>query len=162
MPDHACSLITKTPQTIPAGVYTPVRFPYEPGESYDPDGMHTQLVGGLDYPFPSAKESALIRPAHDAWAQIIGAYHFEPGDYTEIRSRINRDPFGPAPDWTATEHLDPSPGMQCFTKTWGMHLVPGVPIALEIYHNASGSLDMTLAEFKVIYRTDPVPDGPAA
>lgn len=160
MPDHACSLIVKAPQSIPRNAYTPVRFPYDAaGEPADADGMHVEVVDGVPYPYPTAPESALIRPAHDAWALVVGAFQFEPGDYTEIRHRINRDPFGPAPDWTATTHLAPSPGMQCCTFTWGMHVSVGVPLAMEIHHNASTAIDMVLAEFKVIYRTDPVPAG---
>jgi hypothetical protein len=156
---HVCSLIVRDEQTIPPNVYTLLRFPYGDNESYDSENMHALTRDGRDHPYPSDPVSGLIFPAHDAWAQVYGMVQWASDDdrpagerATEYRDQIVRDPLG-APDSTCTQHRPASPGIQCFAKSWGMFVHPDVPLGLLVAHNAASALRVTLAEFKIAYRT---------
>lgn len=147
-----CSLKTEIPQSIPGGgAYSIVRFPFGSGESIDEHNMHARTqpdrvrVGA----WQADDRSGLIWPAASGWGHLQAMIQWESGDYTELRDRFVRDPLGAA-DTTATEHHVPSPGMQCFTKSWGIYVNPETPIALAVGHTAKSSVRLTLAEFKLI------------
>jgi hypothetical protein len=77
---------------------------------------------------------------------------WEDGAYSELRDQFVRDPLGftdDPVDTTATDHRPPSPGMQCFTKSHGIFVSPGTPLALRVAHNDSQARDIVLAEFKL-------------
>lgn len=166
MPSHYCSLKVETPQSISPDVYTLVKFPYD-GESIDEENMHRpDQPDGLSHPYPNDPASGLIWPAHEEVATICAMIQWESDDdrpsgerATEYRDRFVRDPLGMfgEPDSTCTEHRVASPGMQCFAKSWTMIVKPGVPLGLMVAHNAAKSHKVTLSEFKVAYRTDPIP-----
>jgi hypothetical protein len=160
VPDIVCSLKTEIPQSIPpsSSAYTLLRFPFGAAESWDPCDMHPVIQpDGIVSTYPDAR-SGLIWPAHDAWAQIYGLVYWEEGDYTEVRSRVVRDPLGLAgpPDSTCTEDNPTTPGGQYRPKAWGMFVHVGVPLGVMVRHNAPTAVRVTLAEFKVAYHLDPI------
>ncbi|MEU5580924.1 hypothetical protein ABZ791_30070 [Streptomyces huasconensis] len=144
-----CSLKVDIPQTITAGGYHVVRFPYA-DQSYDEWAMHTavQRDGRAVTSWSTDDRSGLIWPDTTGWATLTALIQWEPGDYRELRDRFVRDPLG-AYDSTATDHRPPSPGMQCFTKQHQMFVSPDVPVSLLVAHDASGPRRLTLAEFKL-------------
>lgn len=157
MTQHVCSLIFDAtrdggPQSVPAGGdYFLVRFPYGSAESYDPDNMHAEARDGTSHPFPSDPASGLIWPAGQAWGRLYAMIQWDGSSgsaATEFRDQFARDPLG-TPDTTCTEHRPPSPGMQCFAKTWGIFVSPDVPLGLRVTHNGSGAVNVVLAEFKL-------------
>jgi hypothetical protein len=146
-----CSLKTDTPQLIPGGGgYHIVRFPYEV-ESIDAQDMHPQAQpdGARVSDWQTDDRSGLVWPTASGWGHLQAMIQWEAGDYTELRDRFIRDPFGAA-DTTATDHRPPSPGMQCFTKAWGIYVRPETPIALAVGHTSKAPVKLTLAEFKLI------------
>ena len=149
-----CSLIAPEPQTVPAGGYHLLRFPYA-GESYDAHGMHqpTQPDGGTSV-FPDGR-SGLIWPSADGWGSLTAVIQWEAGDYTELRDQFVRDPLGlfEPPDTTATEHRPPSPGMQCWSKHHEVFVHPGVPLGLRVSHNASSARRVVHAQLKLAIHT---------
>jgi hypothetical protein len=156
---HICSLKFDAerdggPLTVPSGEdYHLVPFPYGSAESYDADDMHAETRDGDTHPFPSDRASALIWPAHEAWGRLYAMIQWEvaSGDEaTELRDQFARDPLGDL-DTTCTEHRRASPGMQCFAKAWAIFVSPAVPLGLRVAHDASGSLNVVLAEFKLEY-----------
>jgi hypothetical protein len=161
MAQHVCSLKFDAdrdghPLSVPAGEdYHLVPFPYGSAESYDADDMHAEERDGKTHPFPSDPASALIWPAHSAWGRLYAMIQWEAasGDAaTELRDQFSRDPLG-VNDTTCTEHRAASPGMQCFAKAWAIFVDPTVPLGLRVAHNASGPLNLVLAEFKLEYET---------
>lgn len=145
-------------QSIPAdGAYHLVRFPYGSHESYDPDNMHALTRNGKDHPF-SNQQSGLIWPAlppgKSAWAHLFAMVQWKPGNATEYRDRFVRDPLNlsSGTDSTCTEHRAPSPGMQCFAKSWAMWVSPETPIGLMVAHNAASSMQLDVCEFKLSFR----------
>jgi hypothetical protein len=159
MTQHVCSLKFDAerdggPFTVPGdGDYHLVPFPYGSAESYDADDMHAETRDGKTHPFPSDPVSALIYPAHEAWGRLYAMIQWEASSgstATELRDQFARDPLGKI-DTTCTEHRPPSPGMQCFAKTWGIFVSPSVPLGLRVAHESSGPLDLVLAEFKLEY-----------
>jgi hypothetical protein len=149
-----CSLITGEPQTIPAGGYHVVRFPFGGGESYDAHGMHQMLQpdGYQITNWRTDDRAGLIWPAADGWGSLTAVIQWEAGGYSELRDQFVRDPLGLTDDpvnTTATEHRPPSPGMQCWHKSHEIFVHPGVPLALRISHNDSRPRRMVLAEFKL-------------
>lgn len=155
---YVCSLKSETAQTIPAdGAYHLVRFPFGSGEPYDAHGMHqtAQPDGYTVTNWAADDRSGLIWPHVAGWAQLYALVQWESGSYTELRDRFVRDPLNLATgyDSTATEHRPPSPGMQCFTKSWGHFVDPGTPLGLMVAHNASAATDVVLAEFKLVIHT---------
>ena len=159
MATHVCSLKFDAatdggPLSVaPGGDYHLVPFPYGGSESYDADDMHAETWDGTAHPFPADPASALIRPAHESWGRLYAMIQWEvaSGDEaTELRDQFARDPLGTV-DTTCTEHRRASPGMQCFAKAWAIFVSPNVPLGLRVAHNASGSLNVVLAEFKLEY-----------
>ncbi|GAA2092985.1 hypothetical protein GCM10009801_59840 [Streptomyces albiaxialis] len=155
---HVCSLISNHTQSVPGGGgYHILRFPFGAGESYDGHGMH-QMVQPDGYEivdWDSDDRSGLIWPAADGWGELTANIHWEDGNYSELRDRFVRDPLGlsTGPDSTATDHRPPSPGMQCFTKTHGIFVHPGTPLALLVGHTDSRSRRIVHAQFKLAVHT---------
>ncbi|WP_326829672.1 hypothetical protein OIE13_05920 [Streptosporangium sp. NBC_01810] len=162
MPDFVCSLITEqgVKQTIPPGdTYTLVRFPFGV-ESADQHDMHPEVQPDTSQTVTySSPRSGLIWPKHSAWAQVYALMYWDPGDYTEVRDRIVRDPLGlnSAPDSTCTEDHPATPGGQYRAKSWAIFVHPGIPLGLMVRHNASGPVKLAFAEFKLAYHRDPTP-----
>lgn len=154
---YVCSLKVELDQTIPNdGQYHLVRLPYGVGEeSYDAYGMHepAQPDGSLVTNWATDDRSGLIWPHVYGWGTPFGMVQWEPGDYTETRDQIVRDPLVLA-DTTATEDKAPTPGGQYGTKAWGMFVYPTVPLGLRVRHNASSPKKVTLAEFKLAIHAD--------
>jgi hypothetical protein len=155
---HVCSLKFDAdrdggPRSVaPGESYHLVPFPYGSAENYDADNMHAEKRGGTSHPFPD-QASALIWPAHKAWGRLYAMIQWEAasgGVASEFRDQFARDPLGKV-DTTCTEHRRASPGMQCFAKSWAIFVDPEVPLGLRVAHNASGSLHVVLAEFKLEY-----------
>jgi len=155
MPNPILSLKVHVPQSIEPGVWTVVRFPYD-GESYDPFGMHERLdpLGYEVRDWQRDDRSGLIWPTVDGWGTVHAMVQWEPGDYRELRDQLIRDPLNlsTGPDTTATDHRPPSPGMQCFTKTWGLFVHPKTPLALRVAHDDDQPRLVTLAELKLEIR----------
>lgn len=148
------SLIVSEPQSIAPGSYQVVRFPFEP-EPFDPVGMHeaTQPDGYEVLDWATDDRSGLIWPATRGWGTLYASIQWAgESDATEYRSQFVRDPLGLAggPDTTATEHRAPTPGGEFYTRTWGIVVNPGVPLAVRVAHNAGTPQDLTLAEFKLV------------
>lgn len=139
---HVCSLIAKTSQVIQPNRYTLLEFPFGKLESMDRENMH-----------PASKHRGLIYPAHSAWGYLHAMIFWERGA-SEYRDRFVRDPLSKRADSTNSEHRPASHGNQCFAKSWAMFVHPDVPLGLMVAHNASKPLKVTLAEFKLSYRTD--------
>jgi hypothetical protein len=158
---YVCSLIrgVADPQTVPSGGYHVLRFPFGGGESYDAHGMH-QLEQPDGYIIsPDAwrldDRSGLIWPTVEGWAHLYALIYWEDGDYTELRDQYVRDPLGlsTGTDTTCTDHRPPSLGMQCFSKSHGVFVHPGTPVALRVSHNDGVPRKVTLAEFKMVIHT---------
>jgi hypothetical protein len=156
---HVCSLKFDAdrdggPISVPTGDnYYLLRFPYAGAENYDADNMHAENRAGTGHPFPSDPASGLIWPAHSAWGRLYAMIQWEAASGSaaaELRDQFARDPLG-VPDTTCTEHRSPTPGMQCFAKTWAIFVSPTVPLGLRVAHDAPGSLKVVLAEFKLEY-----------
>jgi hypothetical protein len=159
MAQHVCSLKFDAnrdghPLSVaPGEAYHLVPFPYGSAESYDADNMHAETRAGKTHPFPSDPASSLIWPAHSSWGRLYAMIQWEAatGDSaTELRDQFSRDPLGEN-DTTCTEHRRATPGMQCFAKAWAIFVHPSVPLGLRVAHNASGPLNLVLAEFKLEY-----------
>ncbi len=153
---QVCSLKRDTPQSIPANSpYTVIRFPFGSAESTDRFAMHqvNQPDGYVVTNWDADDRSGLIWPSTAGWGVLYAMIQWEPGGYDELRDQFVRDPLGltPSPnDTTATEHRPPSPGMQCWTKQWGIFVDPDVPLALRATHDDSVARDIVLAEFKLV------------
>lgn len=152
---RVCSLITAEPQSIPAGGYHVVRFPFGGGESYDAHGMHqmAQPDGYQITDWRTDDRSGLIWPAVGGWGVLTGIVYWEDGSYTELRDRFERDPLNlpgsTGSDTTATDHRPRTPGVQCHTKQHQMFVHPQTPIAFKVGHNSGRAERIYLAEFKV-------------
>jgi hypothetical protein len=150
-----CSLICSEPQSIPAGSdYHLLRFPFGGGESYDEWGMH-QMTQPDNYQITDWRtddRSGLIWPSKNGWGTVHGLVYWGAGGYTEVRSRVVRDPLDVAGgyDSTCTEDHVASPGGQFRAKTWGLFVKPSTPLGLMVRHNASSAQTVTFAEFKLI------------
>src|SRR5690606_20383287 len=153
---QVCSLKRATPQSIPANSpYTVVRVPFGSAESSDRFTMHqvNQPDGYVVTSWDTDDRSGLIWPSTAGWGTLYAMIQWEAGSYDELRDQFVRDPLGltPSPnDTTATEHRPPSPGMQCWTKQWGIFVDPAVPLALRATHDAGVARDIVLAEFKLV------------
>ncbi|MFD9903940.1 hypothetical protein [Streptomyces sp. NPDC059063] len=152
-----CSLKRDTPQLIEPGGYRIVRFPFGGGESYDTYSMHQTsqpdaFVIDSDG-WDDDDRSGLIWPTRHGWGTLHALIQWGgTPDASEYRDQFVRDPLGlfSPPDTTATDHRAPTPGGQFWTKTHGIFVHPGVPLALRVAHNAPGPLALTLAEFKLV------------
>ncbi|MEV5979123.1 hypothetical protein [Streptomyces sp. NPDC052114] len=148
-----CSLKSETPQSIPPGAYTVVRFPFGSAESYDAHCMHqvVQPGGARVSDWARDDRSGLIWPAAVGWGTLHALVQWESGDYTEVRSRFVRDPLGLSTgfDSTCTEDDVPTGGGQFRAKTWGLFVDPDTPLALMVRHDASEARHVTLAELKL-------------
>lgn len=152
---RVCSLIRPEPQTIPAGSdYHLLRFPFGEGESYDEWGMHqmTQSDGYEITDWRTDDRSGLIWPSKNGWGTAHGLLYWKDGSYTEVRSRIVRDPLDVAGgyDSTCTEDHVATPGQQFRAKNWGLFVNPSTPLGLMVRHNASTAQTVTFAEFKLV------------
>jgi hypothetical protein len=160
MPISVCSLIVEEPQSIPAdGKYHLLRFPFGGGESSDEFGMH-QMVQPDNYTITDWRtddRSGLIWPSVGGWGSLTGVIYWAAGDYDELRDRFVRDPLSlpgsTSYDSTATEDFPPTPGGQFRHKCHEMFVHPGTPIGLLVKHDASASVDVTFAEFKLAIHT---------
>jgi len=146
-------------QLIQPGRWTVVRFPTDE-ESYDPLDMHARLQKHDAYEvrdWARDDRSGLIWPARNGWGTLNAMLQWEPGGYDELRDQFIRDPLNlsTGPDTTATDHRPPSPGMQCFTKTWSLSVRVGTPLALRVAHNDDQPRLLTLAELKLEIREGP-------
>ncbi|MEU3095989.1 hypothetical protein ABZ690_14580 [Streptomyces sp. NPDC006967] len=153
---QVCSLKRDTPQSIPANSpYTVIRFPFGAAESTDSFAMHqvNQPDGHVVTNWDTDDRSGLIWPSAAGWGTLYAMIQWEAGGYDELRDQFVRDPLGltPSPnDTTATEHRPPSPGMQCWTKQWGIFVDPAVPLAVRATHDDSVTRKIVLAEFKLV------------
>ncbi|WP_086859920.1 hypothetical protein [Streptomyces milbemycinicus] len=155
---QVCSLKRDTPQLIQQNVYAVVRFPFGAAEPSDRLGMHQviQPDGYVVTAWDVDDRSGLIWPSKCGWGHLYAVIQWEAptetsGQYTELRDQYARDPLGinAVIDTTATDHRAPTPGAQFFTKSHGIYVTPSTPLALRVRHNASGPLNLTLAEFKL-------------
>lgn len=150
---RVCSLITAEPQSIPAGGYHVVNFPFGGGESFDEHGMHQMLQpdGYEISDWRADDRSGLIWPSVAGWGVLTGIVYWEDGQYGELRDRFERDPLNisTGSDTTATDHRARTPGVQCFTKTHQMFVHPGTPVAFKVGHTSSRAERIYLAEFKL-------------
>lgn len=157
------SLIVDEPQTIPADGYHLLRFPFGSAESKDPWEMHqvVQPDGHTVTDWQADDRSGLIWPSSAGWGSFTGMIFWEPGDYTEVRSRFVRDPLnlpgGVGYNSTATEDMARTPGGQYRHRCHEMNVEPGVPVGLLVRHNASGPVDVTFAEFKLAIHPEALP-----
>lgn len=149
---RAVSLKTDVPQSIPPGGYHIVRFPY-PDQSYDGWGMHTpaQPDGTTVASWSKDDRSGLIWPVSSGWGSLYALAYWESGDYTEVRSRIVRDPLSVASGYDSTDTEDDiaNPGGQYRSKAWGMFVNPATPLALMVRHDSATTERLALAEFKL-------------
>lgn len=152
---QVCSLKRDTPQIVPPGAYTIVRFPFGSAEPTDRFGMHQmqQPDGYTITSWDTDERSGLIWPSKYGWGHLYAMIQWEAATATEYRDQYIRDPLNlgsPTPvDTTATDHRPPSPGMQCFTKSHGIFVNAATPLALRVWHNAPVPLALVLAEFKL-------------
>jgi len=150
---YICSLANNNRRTIPPRKWVTVPFPYTtPPTSYDAWEMHRpSQPGGVVSTYPD-RYSALIHPQADGWGTLEGHVEFEEGDYTEIRTRFVRDPYGDGEksnDTTNTEHHAPSPGMQFFTVLHKLFVHPGVPVAFMVYVGGDEGAVLTYSQLKL-------------
>jgi hypothetical protein len=152
-----CSLKRDTPQVVPPGAYTILRFPFGAAESYDRWRMHqvAQPDGYTITDWDNDPRSGLIWPARSGWGELHAMIQWESGDYEELRDQYIRDPLSlgsPTPaDTTATEHRPPSIGMQCWVKgSHGIFVRPDTPLAVRAAHDGSTPRAVVLAEFKLV------------
>lgn len=148
------SLKAEESQLVEPGGYRVVRFPYGGAESYDPYDMHpaVQPDGYQVVDWATDDRSGLIWPHADGWGELKAMIQWEAGAYTELRDQFVRDPLGLTDDpldTTATEHRAPSPGLQCWTKVWGIFVDRKVPLALRAAHNDTVARRLVLAEYKL-------------
>lgn len=155
-----CSLKRDTPQVIPPGPYTVLRFPFGGEESYDRWRMHQAIQpdGYTVTEWDTDPRSGLIWPARGGWGELHAMIQWESGDYLELRDQYIRDPLSlgsPTPtDTTATEHRPPSLGMQCAVKgSHGIFVRPDTPLAVRVAHDATKPRAVTFAEFKLVIHT---------
>lgn len=163
MQPDVCSLKVEINQAIPPNTWTVVRIPYSlDGESTDVMNMHSpdRAPGGPVTDWATDDRSGLVWPSRSGWANLYGMVQWKaptgltaPASGPEYKDQFIRDPFeyttvNPA-DTTATNHRPPSPGMQCFTTTWGIFVDPDVPLALRVAHNLSGPLELETVELKL-------------
>lgn len=137
-------------QMIEPGGYHVVRLPYHVDEFSDAHNMHDRRHPDAYVVQDWAQDdrSGLIWPAVDGLGCVEANLHWEAGDYTELRDRFVRDPFG-APDSTATDHRPPSPGMQCFTKGHWIKVSRFTPLSLMVSHNDTVARGLIMAQFKL-------------
>lgn len=140
--DYYVSLNNTNKQPIPPNRYTLLRFP-ENQENDDDWLMH----GGME-----GDESGLIHPFIDGLATVEANIHWEPGDYTKICDRFDRNPLTSAIDPTAYDHRNPCIGMQCITKNHNFKVRKGVPLGIRVKHNAPDWTNVTFAQFKLWIR----------
>lgn len=153
-----CSLIRHPDQVIYPGSYTIVKFPFGSSESWDVHGMHNAIQpdGYEVTDWDNDERSGLIWPSVRGLGTLHATMQWDSANYTEVRHQFVRDPLNlsTGPDTTATEHFEPSIGMQCFTKSWQIIVNPETPLAYRVYHNASGPINLSLAQFKLSINTD--------
>lgn len=165
MPYDYCSLKVAIAQPVPPDTWTIVRFPFDAtGESTDPLNMHSATrpaPGGPVSDWSTDDRSGLIWPSRTGLGFMFGMPQWAAAgvqasvaDGTEYRHQFVRNPLGYAgggttADTTGTNHLAATPGGQYFTTGWPILVDPAVPLALRVYHNASNTVNLTLAEFKL-------------
>lgn len=153
---QVCSLKRDTPQLVPPNTYTIVRFPFGSAEPSDRFGMHQmqQPDGYTITSWDTDDRSGLIWPSRSGWGTLHAMIQWEAANATEYRDQYIRDPLSlgsPTPaDTTATDHRPPSVGMQCFTKSHGIFVNETTPLALRVWHNSSGPINLVLGEFKLV------------
>lgn len=150
MPWHVVSLQETTDQLIQPNTWTLVRYSYGGMESYDAWDMHTpnQPTGDPVTDWQTDPRSGLVWPSKGGWGVLLADFIWAAGDYTEIRDQFVRDPLG-SPDYTSVEHRALSPGAQYFAKTHSIFVNTATPLGLEVYHNASGPVNLTYSQFKL-------------
>lgn len=142
---YVCSLkVEGHKQVIPRKTWTLVQYPGKGTESSDAHNMHDDKATG--------NQSGLITvKGPGGWGILAAmAQWVDPKDATETRIQFIRDPYG-NPDTTATNHVARTPGGDYYTLVWPLHLPAGRPHAMRVYHNASSSLTLDLAELKLMY-----------
>jgi hypothetical protein len=148
-----CSLKVDTPQLVKPGIYTTVRFPFGAAESSDTHRMHqtVQPDGHQVTDWQKEDRAGLIWPAADGWGVLTAMVQWEAGAYRELGDRFVRDPMDLSTGWdaTATDERPPSPGRQRFTKSWGILVRQGTPVALQVCHDDRVPRRLLLAEFKL-------------
>lgn len=154
---YVCSLMTVAPQSVPPGSgYTLLRFPFGFNESYDKWNMHQGAQpDGFTVPSWEHPRAGLIWPRVAGWATLTGMIYWDSGSYTDLRDRFSRDPLAltQEPDTTATEDRALTGGTQAFHKTHQMFVRPGLPVGLEVKHNARSAQTVAFAEFKMAIET---------
>lgn len=133
-----CSLIVKRPQRIPPRTYVALRFDTE---STDLSGLHRSSNLAL-------RDSALIIPTTTAVGLLSAMVFWDASDATQYLHRFSRDPYGEI-DNTCTNDKQATVGANFHTFSWPMTVRKGQPLALMVSHNASGPVNVTLAEFKL-------------
>lgn len=158
---YICSLKRATNQPIPPGSgYELLRFPFGGAESLDKHGMH-QMAQPDGYQIGSwdlDERSGLIWPAVPGWATVTGMIYWSDGSASKHTDRLVRDPLGftteYAMDTTATEYRHAFESNSPYHKTHQLQVEPGVPLGIQVRHNASVSQTVYLAEFKLAIETD--------
>lgn len=148
-----CSLITGGSQSVQPNQYTLLRFPFD-SESIDQWELHSKIQPDTGETVTvSSPRAGLIWPKHTAWAHLNAMVQWADGDYTEIRDRFTRDPLNLTTgyDSTCTEDRHPTVGGQYNAKNWDIFVHPNTPIGIEVKHNGSKAVAVTLAEFKMSY-----------
>lgn len=138
-------------QVIPTGAYRTLRFGYDGHENDDPWGMHDprQPDGAFVRDWTADERSGLIWPAADGLGILEMNIIWLAGDYQEVRDVFVRNLIGDTPDWTAYDHRPPSKGENPFTKTHMLKVYRGVPLALQVAHDAPGDARVRMAQFKL-------------
>lgn len=154
---YICSLANNNARSIPPRKWVTLPFPYTtPPTSYDPWEMHRPTQPGRVSSYPD-RYSGLIYPAADGWGTVESHVELEAGEYTEVRMRFSRDPFGSgedANDLTNTVHHAPSPGMQFLTSLHKMFFHPAVPVVSWLYVNGPDPVDLVYSQFKLDVNDD--------
>lgn len=141
-------------QVIPSGPYTTLRFPYGAQENSDPWDMHPRVQPGGRVATYADADSGLIWPVVGGIGQLELNIIWMDADYTELRDVFVRDPLGAAPDPTAYDHRSRTPGENCFTKTHGLIVKRGVPLAVQVAHDGTGPARVRMAQFKLTVFAD--------
>lgn len=149
---YLCSLgfkpETGQEQTIPAGGYTVLRFPYGAQENTDPLDMHPRVQPDGRTVTYADPESGLVWPAVGGVGCLELDVIWLDGAYQELRDVFIRDPFG-TPDPTAYDHRARTAGENCFTKTHWLAVRRGQPLAAAVAHDAAGPVRVRMAQFKL-------------
>jgi hypothetical protein len=98
-------------------------------------------------------DSALIRPDRSfdgVWSRLVKFDTIGAGvaEGVQINTRFVRDPYG-TPDNTGESDGNDTPGQDIRLDTWQFKGNAGQPVAIEVRHNHTSSIDIIHAQFVV-------------